>query len=43
VAKEALEIETTELNPGLYELVVSILDTESNQTKERKIRFDVVE
>lgn len=43
VVKEDLEIETTELNPGLYELVVSILDTESNQTKERKIRFDVVE
>lgn len=43
VVKEDLEIETTQLNPGLYELVVSILDTESNQTKERKIRFDVVE
>lgn len=43
VAREDLEIETTELNPGVYELGVSILDTESNQTKERKIRFEVVE
>lgn len=43
VAREDLEIETTELNPGVYELAVSILDTESNQTKERKIRFEVVE
>lgn len=43
VAREDLEIETTELNPGLYELVVSILDTESKQTKDRKIRFEVVE
>ncbi len=43
VAREDLEIETTELNPGLYELRVSILDTESNQTKERKIRFEVVQ
>lgn len=41
--REDLEIETANLKPGLYELVVSILDTESNQTKERKIRFDVVE
>ncbi|MDX1640756.1 MAG: hypothetical protein R3220_03605, partial [Balneolaceae bacterium] len=43
VVKEDLEIETTELNPGLYELVVSILDIESDQTKERRIRFEVVE
>lgn len=43
VVKEDLEIETADLNPGLYELVVSILDTESNQTRERKIRFEVVE
>lgn len=43
VAREDLEIETTDLNPGLYELGVSILDTESNQTKERTIRFEVTE
>ncbi|WP_234568658.1 GWxTD domain-containing protein [Rhodohalobacter sp. 614A] len=43
VVDEDLEIETTDLNPGLYELVVSILDTESDQTRERKIRFEVVE
>lgn len=43
VVKEDLEIETANLNPGLYELIVSILDTESNQEKERRIRFEVVE
>lgn len=43
VVEESLEIETTDLNPGLYELIVSILDTESNQTKERRIRFEVIE
>lgn len=43
VVKEDLEIETANLNPGFYELTVSILDTESNQTGERKIRFEVVE
>lgn len=43
IVRENLQIETANLNPGFYELVVSILDTESNQNKERKIRFEVVE
>ena len=43
VVYENLEIETADLNPGFYELVVSILDTGSDQARERKIRFEVVE
>lgn len=43
VVREDLEIETAQLTPGFYELNVSILDTESDQTRERKIRFEVVE
>lgn len=40
---EDLEIETAEMKPGLYELIVSILDTGSDQSRQRKIRFEVVE
>lgn len=43
MVEENLEIETANLNPGFYELAISILDTESKQTRERKIRFEVVE
>lgn len=43
IVREDLEIETANLDPGFYELVVSIFDTESDQTRERKIRFEVVE
>ncbi|MEX0944460.1 MAG: GWxTD domain-containing protein, partial [Balneolaceae bacterium] len=39
---EDLEIETADLSPGLYELVVVIIDTESEQRRERYIRFEVV-
>ncbi len=41
--KEDLEIETANLDPGFYELAVSIFDTEANQIRDRKIRFEVVE
>ena len=40
---EDLEIETADLNPGLYELRVQITDVHSNQTKNRKTRFEVLE
>lgn len=40
---EDLEIETAELLPGLYELVVYIQDTVTEQNRERRIRFEVVE
>ncbi|MCC5905594.1 MAG: GWxTD domain-containing protein [Balneolaceae bacterium] len=39
---EDLEIETADLQPGVYELVVTIQDIQSEQSKERKIRFEVV-
>lgn len=39
---EDLEIETADLSPGLYELVVLIIDTESEQERQRRIRFEVV-
>lgn len=40
---EDLEIETANLGPGLYELVVDITDMKSDQTKERQIRFEVLD
>ncbi len=40
---EDLEIETAELLPGLYELVVYIQDTVTEQSRERRIRFEVIE
>ncbi len=40
---EDLEIETADLTPGLYQLVVQIADIESDQSKERSIRFEVME
>ena len=40
---EDLEIETADLMPGLYELVVYIQDTETRQSRERNIRFEVIE
>ena len=40
---EDLEIETADLSPGLYELVVLIIDTESEQERQRRIRFEVIE
>lgn len=40
---EDLEIETTDLTPGLYELRVFVVDTVTGQEKERMIRFEVVE
>lgn len=40
---EDLEIETADLNPGLYDLRVQVIDTETGQQKERKTRFEVVE
>lgn len=43
IVVEDLEIETANLGPGLYELFVYINDTESGQSKERNIRFEVVE
>lgn len=43
VVIEDLEIETADLGPGLYELVVYLSDLESGQSKERNIRFEVAE
>ena len=43
VVIEDLEIETADLGPGLYQLVVYISDLESEQSKERGIRFEVVD
>lgn len=40
---EDLEIETTDLTPGLYELWVFVVDTVTGQEKERMIRFEVVD
>lgn len=40
---EDLEIETTDLTPGLYQLVVQIVDMETDQSKERSIRFEVMD
>lgn len=40
---EDLEIETADLTPGLYQLVVQIVDLESDQSKERSIRFEVMD
>lgn len=41
--KEDLEIETADLTPGLYQLVVYITDMESEQSRERSIRFEVMD
>lgn len=40
---EDLEIETADLTPGLYELLVHITDTVTEQSKERVIRFEVMD
>jgi GWxTD domain-containing protein len=40
---EDLEIETADLGPGLYELTLNITDTQTQQVKERAIRFEVLE
>lgn len=40
---EDLEIETADLNPGVYELAVLFTDTESEQSRERLIRFEVTD
>ncbi len=40
---EDLEIETADLSPGLYEIIVLIIDTESEQERQRRVRFEVVE
>lgn len=40
---EDLEIETADLSPGLYQLVVQIVDMETDQSKERSIRFEVMD
>ena len=40
---EDLEIETANLSPGVYELAVLFTDTESEQTRERQIRFEVTD
>lgn len=40
---EDLEIETADLTPGLYQLVVQIADLETDQRKERSIRFEVMD
>jgi GWxTD domain-containing protein len=40
---EDLEIETADLGPGLYELILNITDTQTEQMKERRIRFEVLE
>ncbi len=43
VVIEDLEIETADLGPGLYQLVVYINDIESELSRERSVRFEVVE
>jgi GWxTD domain-containing protein len=43
VVIEDLEIETADLGAGLYQLVVYISDLESELSKERSIRFEVIE
>lgn len=40
---EDLEIETADLQPGLYELRVHVQDTETGRVKERRTRFEVEE
>ncbi len=40
---EDLEIETADLGPGLYDLRVRIIDTETDQERERSVRFEVIE
>lgn len=40
---EDLEIETVDLSPGLYNLVVHVEDLMTGQQKERTVRFEVVE
>jgi len=40
---ENLEIETADLNPGLYQLRVQITDVNSGQIKNRHTRFEVLE
>ena len=40
---EDLEIETADLNPGLYHLIVQIVDMETEQSRERSIRFEVMD
>ncbi|NBC25947.1 MAG: GWxTD domain-containing protein [Bacteroidetes bacterium] len=40
---EDLEIETADLNPGLYQLRVQITDVNTSQTKNRSTRFEVLE
>jgi len=40
---EDLEIETADLNPGLYQLIVQIVDMETDQSKKRSIRFEVMD
>jgi len=40
---EDLEIETADLNPGLYELHLQISDVHSTQTRNRKTRFEVLD
>jgi len=40
---ESLEIETVQLEPGNYELTLTIREPASNQTHEQQIEFEVVE
>jgi len=40
---EDLEIETADLNPGLYDLRLQITDVHTLQTKNRTTRFEVIE
>ena len=40
---EDLEIQTADLDSGLYELVVQFSDMESHQSRQRTIRFEVVD
>ncbi|TVQ65321.1 MAG: GWxTD domain-containing protein [Balneolaceae bacterium] len=43
IVVEDLEIQTADLGVGLYELVVLFTDTESGQSRERLIRFEVTD
>jgi hypothetical protein len=43
IVVEDLEIESADLDLGLYELILQITDTETEQEKERAIRFEVLE
>lgn len=40
---EDLEIETADLNPGLYDLRLQITDVNTQQSKDRTTRFEVIE